>query len=325
MAGKKFPFDPLGYGEPLPLLERYYPAGFPLVLSTNSDDILAAARHGWGEFSPLFETPPIELRVVVQGEAGELPPRAAEGPSYRAQGHLLVFVLGRDDFAVCDLDRSFCFACLTPAVARDQLYASFHFLDAVAYSCLAHRYVTPIHAACVASRGRGILLAGDSGAGKSSLAWACARAGLTFVGDDSAWLLRDGDEPSLIGKPQRMRFRPEIVEILPELKGVPRLETVLGKRSFEIRTAEVPGIETAPRCRPWKLVLLSRRPDGPAELVRVQAEEARQRLTRGLPLWEPGVWAEHQASIKRLLDCEAFELRYSTLAGAVDQIRKLVV
>ena len=147
---------------------------------------------------------------------------------------------------------------------------------------------------------------------------------MTYVGDDSAWLLRDGYEPSLIGKPQRMRFRPEIVEILPELKGVPRLETVLGKRSFEIRTADIPGLETAPRCRPWKLVLLARRPEGPAELVRVPAEEARRRLTQGMPLWEPGVWAEQQASLERLLDCEAFELRYSSLAGAVDQIRKLV-
>jgi len=317
-------FDPLGYGEPLPLEERYYPAGFPLVLRTNSEDILAAAQHGWGEFCPLFETPPIELRVVVQGEVGELPARAAGGPSYRAQGHLLTFVLGPDDFAVCDLDRSFCFACLTPAVARDHLYASFHFLDAMAYSCLAHRYVTPIHAACVASRGRGILLVGDSGAGKSSLAWACARAGLTYVGDDSAWLLRNGDEPSLIGKPQRMRFRPETVDILPELRRVPWLETVVGKRSFEIRTADIPGLETAPRCRPWKLVLLARRPNVPAELVPIRAEEARQRLTRGLPLWEPGVWAEQQASLQRLGDCEAFELRYSSLAEAVDQIRKLV-
>lgn len=317
-------FDPLGYGEPLPLTGRYYPAGFPLLLRTNSDDILAGAQHDWGEFCPLFETPPLDLRVVVQGEAGELPRRAAEGPSCRAQGHLLTFVVGADNFAVCDLERSFCFACLTPAVARDHLYTSFHFLDAMAYNCLAHRYVTPIHAACVASQGRGILLAGESGAGKSSLAWACARAGLTFVADDSVWLVRHGDVPSLIGKPQRMRFRPETVEILPELKGVPWLETVIGKRSFEIRTAEVPGLETAPRCRPWKLVLLARRPNGPAELVRVPAEEARQRLVRGLPLWEPGVWAEQQASIERLGDCEAFELRYSNLAGAVDQIRTLV-
>lgn len=325
MAGEKFPFDPLGHGEPLPLAGRYYPAGFPLALSTNSGDILAAAQQGWGEFCPLFETPPVELRVVVRGEAGELPAGAAEGPSYRAQGHMLAFVLGPDNFAVCDLDRSFCFACLTPAVARDHLYASFHFLDAMAYTCLNHRYVTAVHAACVASRGRGILLIGDSGAGKSSLAWACARAGLTYVGDDSAWLLRDGSEPSLIGKPQRMRFRPEIVEILPELKEIPRLETVRGKRSFEIRTADVPGLETAPRCRPWKLVLLARGPDAPAELVPIPAEEARQRLTRGMPLWEPGVWAEQQASLERLLDCEAFELRYSGLDGAVDQIRKLVV
>lgn len=316
--------DPLGHSEPLPLEGQYCPAGFPLVLRTNSEDVLAAARHGWQDFAPLFETVPIELRVVVEGEARELPPRAVAGPAFRAHGHLLAFVLSPDNFALCDLDRCFCFACLTPAVARDHVYTSFHFLDAMAYACLAHRYVTPLHAACVARRGKGILLVGESGAGKSSLAWACARAGFAYVCDDAAWLVRNGAEPCLVGKPQRMRFRPDVLEVLPELRDLPRLETAIGKRSFEIRTAETPGLETAAQCRPWKLLFLARGLEAGAALVPIAREDAGRRLARLLPLWEPRVWAEQIASIERLAaGCEAFELRYSTLAGAVEQIRKL--
>ncbi|HLF81408.1 MAG TPA: hypothetical protein VI410_06530, partial [Anaerolineales bacterium] len=265
----------MGYTEPLPFQERYYPAGFPLLLRTNSRDILTAAEHGWGEFRPLYETTPIELRVLVRRDGAEPPPAAGdgpiyraagssaspdrhgagtppagEGPVYRAQGHLLALVLGAENFALCDLDRGFGFAWLSPGVAQQHLYTGFHFLDGMAYTCLCHRYLTPIHAACVAYHGAGLLLVGDSGAGKSSLAWASARAGLTYVCDDAAWLLRDGVEPTIIGKSQRLRFRPDIFEILPELEALPRLETVPGKRSFEIRTAGVPGLATAARCRP---------------------------------------------------------------------------
>lgn len=306
--------DPLGYGAPLPLEARYYPAGFPLTIRTNSPDILAAAAQSWDEFQPLFQAPPIELRVLVEGESSA----PLESPVFRAQGHLLAFVLSPENFAVCDLDRAFCSAWLTPAVAADPLYVSFHFLDAMAYVCLTHRDLTPIHAACVAKDGHGILLAGDSGAGKSSLAFACARAGFAYVADDASWLLRNGHPPEILGKPQRLRFRPDIFEILPELGSLPRQETVAGKRSFEIRTADIPGFATVPRCLPWRIVFLARQPDGPAALRPLDFPEARRRLEDLHFLWEPSVAAEHGASLDRLDGCEAYELRYSTLAGAVD-------
>lgn len=317
------PPDPLGYAEPLPFQERYYPAGFPLLLRTNSRDILTAAEHGWGEFRPLYETTPIELRVLVRRDGAEPPPAAGDGPVYRAQGHLLALVLGAENFALCDLDRGFGFAWLSPRVAQHHLYTSFHFLDGMAYTCLCHRYLTPIHAACVAHHGAGLLLVGDSGAGKSSLAWSAARAGLTYVCDDAAWLLRDGVEPTIIGKSQRLRFRPDIFEILPELEALPRLETVPGKRSFEIRTAAVPGLATAARCRPAAIVFLARQASGPAELESLEPEAAHRRLAATLLTWEPRVWAEQDASLGRLTGCPAWELRYSSLSGAVLRIREL--
>jgi hypothetical protein len=317
------PPDPLGYGEPLPYEERFYPVGFPLVLRTNSQDVLAAARHGLGDYTPLFDAPPTEMRVVVRGEAGGLPACAARGPVFRAQGHLLAILLGPDNFGLCDLDHRFCFATLTPGVAGDPLYASFYFLDAMAYTCLAYRHTTPFHAACVAHQGRGILLVGPPGAGKSSLAWACARAGLSFVGDDAIWLLRPPADPCLVGKPQRARFRPDIFAVLPELETLPRIETVVGIRSFEVSTVGVPGLQTAAVCRPWRVVFLSRCDSGPAEVAPLSPAEARQRLAQAMVLWEPGVWAEQEASVERLLSVEPVELRYSGLADAVDRLRNL--
>lgn len=315
--------DPLGYGEPLPLVERFYPLGFPLVLRTNSSDVIVAGREGWQDFDPAFETPPIELRVAVRGDATEPARTSPEGPSFTAQGHLLAVVLAADNFAVCDLDSSFCFARLTPAVARNHVFTSFHFLDSMAYVSIAHRHATPIHASCVARNGDGILLAGEPGAGKSSLAWACAKAGLTYVSDDATWLLRDSAEPLLVGKHRRLRFRPDALELFPELRQAPRRATVIGKHSFEIRTADIEGLSTASCCRPSKLVFLDRRESGSGELVKLDEPEALARLRAVSPLWEPRVWEEQEASRERLARQGALLLRYSTIEQALDHILKL--
>jgi len=315
--------DPLGHAEPLPLEESCFPLGFPLVLRTNSEEVVAAVRDAWGEMPAAFEETPIELRVVVRPDGGRSLRNPSRGPVFRAQGHLLALVLDANNFAVCDLERCFGFATLSPAVARNHLFLSFHFLDAMAYVCLGQRYATTIHAACVARDGKGILLVGGPGAGKSSLAWACARAGLSYVSDDATWLLRNGREPAVIGKPQRFRFRPQAVRLFPELAKIPRIPSVAGKRSFEIRTAEISGLSTAARCVPWKLLFLDRQGSGPAELSPVSPPETRLRLARVRPLYERRVWEQQEASLEHLVACEAQILRYSRLSDAVTEILKL--
>jgi hypothetical protein len=318
-AGLRTP-DPLGYNEPLPFFAKFFPLGFPLVLKTNSRDIVEAGRESWAEFGAAFEVPPVELRVMVQGDEAELTRTSPAGPRFRAQAYLLSIVLDEANFAVCDLGHGLGFASLTPGVARNQLYTAFHFLDAMACLCLCHQHVTPIHAACVASRGKGILLVGAPGAGKSSLAWACARAGLTLVSDDALWMPRRQATLTLIGKPQRMRFRPEAIDLFPELKGIRRLDTVIGKSSFEIRTADVPGLATAACCRPGKVLFLDRQSPARTELFPICGDEARQCLAEATTRYESSVWEEQEASRERLVRCGAFRLRYSNLHEAVQQI-----
>jgi hypothetical protein len=261
--------------------------------------------------------------VAVEPLPHDRPPRAGQEPVFRAQGHVFTLVLDAHNSAACDLDRCFGFGTFTPAVAANHLFLSFYFLDPLAYVCLSQRYLTPIHAACVARSGRGILLVAGPRSGKSSLAWACARAGLAYVSDDATWLVRDGPEPLLLGKPQRFRFRPDARELIPELAQLPAIETVIGKHSFEIRTAEVAGLSTAAQCRAGKIVFLDRQEQGPAEVSAVEPAEAQRRLALARTLVEPRVWAEQEASVEKLLDCGAVKLRYSRLADAVQQILKL--
>lgn len=54
----------------------------------------------------------------------------------------------------------------------------------------------PVHAACVGWQGRGILLPGASGSGKTTTSLLCAQAGFTFLGDDYV-LLDVRDRPTV--------------------------------------------------------------------------------------------------------------------------------
>ena len=86
-------------------------------------------------------------------------------------------VADADNFGVADFDNGRTRMVVSTAAVRYPLYLRQFFLECAAGGHIATLHVTPVHAGCVVLEGRGVLLCGDSGAGKSSLSYACARAG----------------------------------------------------------------------------------------------------------------------------------------------------
>src|SRR6266852_1180650 len=166
------------------LKATYYPLGFPLELATDSPEIVKAAQESWGLFEKAFEEPPLQLRIAVGG-GGEMP----HTPAFVARNQRLTLASDAANCIVGDLTRRRAVGHLTPAAAANGVWVRYYFLDAMVYTLLDWSYFTPVHSACVALDGRGVLLCGDSEAGKSSLSYACARQGWTFVSDDASHLL----------------------------------------------------------------------------------------------------------------------------------------
>jgi hypothetical protein len=225
---------------------------------------------------------------------------------------------------VCDYTKSFAFCWLTSGALADRGWARFHFLEALVLAMLAQIYLTPVHAACVSHRGRGVLLCGGPGAGKSSLAFACASRGWTYVSDDASSLVWESDDRVVIGKPFQFRFRQSAAEIFPELRGKMAGVDRNGKLIFEVRTQDLPGIATAPQSRVDHLVFLNRHCPDPARLAPVSKIEALDRLLSFLALYDPALRERQEAPIRNLLEAGAFELRYGTLDSAVRRLEQLV-
>jgi hypothetical protein len=100
--------------------------------------------------------------------------------------------------------------------------------------CLLERGVLPLHAAAVDVGGRAVVLGAPGRGGKTTLAAACARAGLRVLAEDVAAITATG---SILPGPAMLRLRHDVVGMLGSVPG-----RVLGRDDDRVHLAlEPPG------------------------------------------------------------------------------------
>jgi hypothetical protein len=312
--------DPVLCDVELPLCQIYYPRGFAVEITTNAPEVLEAAQESWGQFSKAFSEPALQFRVGVAGAGGFCPPV----PACRAWRNLLLTVADADNFAVCDLRQGIGFGWFTRAAVEDRPYLRYNFLEGCVLSMLQHLYLAPVHAACVRFRDRGVLLCGDSGAGKSSLAYACARRGWTFVSDDTSELIRARKDLTVIGGPHQIRFREAAVDLFPELGQQGLTQRATGELAIELATATMPEISTALTSPVDYIVFLNRREPEPEGLASIPKDVALPWFEQVITHGEEESRRAQNLALRRLLDKPILELRYRDLDWAVDRLETMV-
>ena len=169
---------------------RFYPLGYPVDIVTSSEAALAAARKSWGAWPSLFHhAPPMRFEIETHNH-----PAPRNVPHFEAPAGWLRFSAGGHNFAVFELESRTGYMSVGGGALGDEAGFRHHWLEALVLTALDSVFFTPLHAACVARDGAGTLLCGDSGAGKSSLAYACARRGWTLVSDDAVHLAPGPEE-----------------------------------------------------------------------------------------------------------------------------------
>jgi hypothetical protein len=237
-------------------------------------------------------------------------------------GPLLLQVADAENFFIADLNSGRAMGRVIPAAADCPRYLRYFFLEAAALSLICSLRAVAIHGACIRVDGKGILLCGDSGEGKSTLAYAGARSGWTYVSDDSTYIPIDREDRLAVGNCRQIRFRPSSVSLFPELRGRVMTPRAAGKPSLEVRTSDLPKIATANSTQVDYIVFLDRRYAETQELVPLRSSSVASWFEQHL-LSPAEKRPPQEATLARLLSAGVFELRYRDLEWAIACIHEL--
>ena len=302
------------------ITSTFYPLGFPVVLRTNSLVVMEMAEELWGFFDEQYVTIPIRADVhLIESDAEEYPPRIKP----QIMLPLMMSIADSNNYSVLDLKQLTVQTLISTAVLRDRAHAKLSFLGAPVLAHISTRFTTPLHAACISLDGQGLLLCGDSGAGKSSLAFACARTGWTYVADDGSYLLNSCEQRRVVGNCHQLRLDYAACDLFPELKQLKMTSSAAGKPWVDLQTAKMPSIVRSQTATVKSTVFLNRHSGGPPMLISYSKDAARESM-RQIIYGLPETQLMQLAAIDQLLEADVYELRYDDLNWAADRLKRLI-
>ena len=311
---------------PTPYAKRFGLFAEALEVRTNDRRVLAAAEAAFGRFSVPDAGEPLVLRLVVEPATDDPPPLDPRGLRNDTAGHLLSIDLGVAGGAVADVATGFATGRVAAVLAEEPALLRYAFIEAMALAMISGgRGYVPIHASCVVRDGVGVILQGPAGAGKSTVAVACARRGWGLLAEDVVFA-RPASEPSgaggleLWGMPWIQRLLPDAATHFPELASAPARLQANGERKLEVDLDDhAPGAAT-PRAAAGPIALLARSTGGPTRADWLDPEAAPSDVEVLWP-WE-GRWSEaHERTATRLLALGVLRLHVNgTPDEAVDAL-----
>jgi hypothetical protein len=316
-AGRRH--DPVQSTTLLTFEAEYFPMGYPFRIATNSRQVLSIASRTWSRYPRLSAEPPIHLSITVTPSDGAHPPPA---PTFQNPEHRFSIVADSANFATADLRSGTGYAYFADNVPGD--YLRYQFLEPLAYMLIAAPHLVYTHAACVALEGHGVLLCGDSGAGKTCLAFACARKGWTFLSGDATGIVRGRDDHRVLGRPFEIRFRETARHLFPELERYPRSIRPNGKDDIELDPRDL-GLTCAMKGRASQIVFLERSPQPLVAVAEVYSrDEVLRQLEPAICLGDESCRREQWKTLEALVTLPAHRLRYHDMDSAERVLRSLV-
>ena len=263
-----------------------------------------------------YSDPVITLRIAVQ-PGDELSPQ----PVHRSQGHLYTIVASQQNYACLDFETRFGYAWITRATAADYSWFRWFYLAPWPAPCSPSGTTFPFTRPASPDGTPGMLLFGPSGMGKSTLSYACARAGWTFHFRRLHFFSAESRYPQ--------GHRPAPSGALP--RGCARLFPG-NRRVRHTRTPHGQGVDRGPNGHAHRyrnratlqvdfLVFLERGESG--GVSRLSDEDAMERMLANSGSYGPATFARHERAMRRLLHAPAYRLRYKRPGGGDRRIGKV--
>ncbi len=303
--------DPLGRATRADCTAEFSPLGIRLRLETNSPEILDVARGAFGRYAP--PTPGaarFTIRLLADKAITEAPPWPA--PVFRGQGDYFYISVGTRNTVVADLRQRYAFGFVAPDLVKDRSLLQSTFLECLVFTMTTHgagSTHTYVHASAVARGDAGLVFSGPREAGKTTLAYACARRGFKVVTDDVVYLNEGSEGLIAWGKPWHLRFLRDGASLFPELKHGPADSNDDGKDVMAISVEDVLPGRTQTHCVPAGLFFLSRSAAG-SSCESLRPDAAVDILSRDLVYDQLEVMEKHRRTWLRLAQRGSYILRY---------------
>ena len=260
-------------------------------------------------------SPPPRLRVRLICIPRATGVKHSEPPPLvmRSGAGFLVGATGASDFVTVSAEQGSAMVAVSAPQLQFPYHTRYELIEFAVFTLAARTQgLIPLHGACVSQKGRGALLVGGSGAGKTTAALHCLLDGLDFVSEDSvfvapATLLATGVANFLHVRSDALRWLADspaarLIRASPVIRrrsGVRKFEVDLRQEGFRLATA-------APRLK--AIVFLSEEAAGKRPLLApLSSRGVAKKLAELQPYArERPEWSVFARSVSQL---EAFELR----------------
>jgi hypothetical protein len=285
------------------LCQHYLAAGAMCSLSTNCEQLLETARD---TFLPV-EMPqaPVDFSVRFWVDGAGVPQASWPKPYVRGLGHLVFVGFDSSSSMLADLRTRRVIGRFSLAMASDARYWKMVIFPMLLSIVAGSVGLVELHASCVAKDQRGLILAGPSRSGKSTLAMALTEAGFRLLSDDRTFCSSARGKLQAWGLPRPLKLRREAASWFEEFRDREPKDLQNGERVFHFE----PKQRSIPKCEPQLLVFLERGGRGFA-MAPMKKSELRSRIEADLLAEVPDAIRKQAASLDELLSLPCCLLRY---------------
>jgi len=142
--------------------------------------------------------PPMRVTLLLTPPASRASSRAQPLPLWMSHARaprgdgLFGGATARSNFVMLSPRQRAAVVVVAPQMLRFPYHTRYEMIEFAVFTLAARaQRLVPLHAACVGLGDRGVLLMGDSGAGKSTVALQCLESGFDFLAEDSVFVAPD--------------------------------------------------------------------------------------------------------------------------------------